>query len=165
MHILTTYAQISQPDLDDNMTNFHSGTDSGLPLAVYTRKQEKCQVFAANAGVPISNKTKITTGTKHALVCGNMTLAWRKWKCCPPINYTWPNWMAHCTAAFVKMRDINCMTASNTAFGANQASELKQAQQMASSLDNLAKATMQKNNTIKNLVATNAMLTKAVADI
>jgi len=46
-HILTTYAQISQPDLDDNMTEFNIGIDSGLPLAVYTRKQEKCQVFAA----------------------------------------------------------------------------------------------------------------------
>jgi hypothetical protein len=38
MHILNTYAQISQPDLDDNMTNFHSGINSSLPLAVYTRK-------------------------------------------------------------------------------------------------------------------------------
>ena len=36
MHILHTYAQISQPDLDDNMTNFHSGINSGLPLAIYT---------------------------------------------------------------------------------------------------------------------------------
>jgi hypothetical protein len=34
MHILTSYAQISQPDLDDNMTNFHSGIDLGPPLAV-----------------------------------------------------------------------------------------------------------------------------------
>ncbi len=75
MPILNTYAQISQPDLDDNMTNFHSGIDSGLPLAVYTRKQEKCQVFATNTGVHISDKTMITTGTKHALACGNMTLA------------------------------------------------------------------------------------------
>ncbi len=82
MHILNTYAQISQPDLDDNMTNFHSGIDSGLPLAVYMRKQEKCQVFAANTRVPISDKTMVTTGTKHTLACGNMTLAWRKWKSC-----------------------------------------------------------------------------------
>ncbi len=62
MHIVNTYAQISQPDLDDKMTNFHSGIDAGLPLAVYTRKQEKCQVFAADARVPISDKTMITTG-------------------------------------------------------------------------------------------------------
>ncbi len=27
MHILNTYAQISQLNLDDNMTNFHSGID------------------------------------------------------------------------------------------------------------------------------------------
>ncbi len=63
------------------------------------------------------------------------------------------------------MHDINCMTARDTAFGANQADELKQAQQMASSLDTLANATIEKNTTIKNLVATNAMLTKASADI
>ncbi len=50
-------------------------------------------------------------------------------------------------------------------FGANQATKLKQAQQMASSFDNLANTTIQKNTTIKNLVATNATLTKAIADI
>jgi hypothetical protein len=55
MHILTTHAQISQSDLDDNMTDFHSGINAGLPLPVYTRKQEKCKVFAADAKVPISD--------------------------------------------------------------------------------------------------------------
>jgi hypothetical protein len=120
MHILTTYAQISQPDLDDNMTGFHTGINLGLPLAVYTRKQEKCQVFATNAKVPISNKTMITTSTKHALVCGNMTLAC-KWKCCPLPDHTLPKWKAHWTAPLAEMHNINCMTAGDTAFGANQA--------------------------------------------
>jgi hypothetical protein len=91
MHILNTYAQISQPDLDDNMTNFPSGIDSGLSLAIYTMKQEKCQVFTVDAGVPISHRTMIITSTKHALACSNMMLAWCKWKCCPIIDYTWPN--------------------------------------------------------------------------
>jgi hypothetical protein len=36
MHILNTYAQISQLDLDDKMTDFHSGINSDLPLTVYT---------------------------------------------------------------------------------------------------------------------------------
>jgi hypothetical protein len=36
---------------------------------------------------------------------------------------------------------------------------------MASSLDNLANATIQKNTTTKILVATNATLTKAIADV
>jgi hypothetical protein len=43
MHIFTTYAQISQPDLDDNMTDFHSSINYGLPLAIYMRKQGKCR--------------------------------------------------------------------------------------------------------------------------
>jgi hypothetical protein len=147
------------------MTSFHSGIDFGLPLAVYTRKQENCQVFATDAGVPISNKTMITTGTKHALACSNMTLAWQEWKRCPIIDHTWPKWKAHWTAAFAKMRDINRMTAGKMTFGANQAAKLDQAQQMLSSLDNLANATIQRNTTIENLVTTNATLTKAIADI
>jgi hypothetical protein len=63
------------------------------------------------------------------------------------------------------MCDINCLTAGNTAFGVNQADKLDQAQQMVSSLNNLANATIQKNTTIKNLVATNATLTKVIANI
>jgi len=62
-HILTTYAQISQPDLDNNMTEFNVGINSGLPLAIYTRKQEKCQVFATDAGVPISEELMVITGS------------------------------------------------------------------------------------------------------
>jgi hypothetical protein len=57
------------------------------------------------------------------------------------------------------------MTVGDTVIDSNQATELKQAQQMVSSLDNLANATIQKNTTIENLVATNATLTKAIANI
>jgi hypothetical protein len=83
----------------------------------------------------------------------------------PILNHTWPNWKAHWTAAFAEMHAIKRMTAGKTTFGANQAAKLKQAQQMASSLDNLANTTIQKNTTIENLVATNATLTKAIANI
>ena len=130
-HILTMYAQISQPDLDDNMTKFNTGIDPGLPLATYTHKQEKCQVFAADVGVPISDKLMVNTGSKHALSSGNMTLGWRKWKRRPAIEHTWANWKIHWTAAFAKMRDISRMTTGETTFGANQATEMEQVQQMA----------------------------------
>jgi hypothetical protein len=164
-YILTTYAQISQPDLDDNMTEFNIGIDSGLPLAVYTLKQEKCQIFATDAGVPISNKLMVTTGSKHALSSGNMTLNWREWKRRPAIEHTWANWKLHWTASFTEMRDISRMTTGDTTFGANQAAEIEQAQQMATSLDNLANASIEKNTTIDNLVATNAALTRSIQDI
>jgi hypothetical protein len=74
-HIWTTYATILQPDVDNNMTKFHTGIDSHLPLAIYTRKQEKCQTFALNTGIPISKATMVLTGTKAAITCGGMELA------------------------------------------------------------------------------------------
>jgi hypothetical protein len=42
-HILTKYSQISQPDLDNNMSKFHKGINPSFPLAVYTRKQENAR--------------------------------------------------------------------------------------------------------------------------
>lgn len=83
----------------------------------------------------------------------------------PPTEQTWVNWKIHWTAAFVEMLDINCMTAGYTAFKANQAVELKKAQQMAASLDNLTNASIQKNTTSNALVATNATLAKTIADL
>jgi hypothetical protein len=64
------------------------------------------------------------------------------------------------------MRDLNRMTAGDFPFGTNQAaSEMEQAQQMATSLDNLGNASIQKKSAIKSLVATNAALANAVQDI
>ncbi len=73
-HIAIMYAQICQPDLDNSLANFNMGIDPGLLLAVYTRKQEHCQVFALDVAVPISEATMVTTGTKHTLACYLRTL-------------------------------------------------------------------------------------------
>ncbi len=160
-----TDAQINQPNLDDNLTDFNTGINPILPLAVYSRKQEKCQVFAHDAGVPISNTTMVTTATKHAPATGNMTLAWRKWKRCPIANHTWPNWKAHWTAAFAKMHNINCTMAGESTFGANAVEEEEQGRLIALSLDNLANTSIQKISTIDSLVAINAQLMQALAEM
>jgi hypothetical protein len=106
-HIQTTCATISQPDIDNNMAESVTGIDANLPLAVYTHKQEKCQNFALDAGIPISKATMFSTGTKAAINCGGMELAWREWKCLPIVDQTWNNWKIHWTAAFTESHDIN----------------------------------------------------------
>jgi hypothetical protein len=161
-HIATSYAQISQPDVNNNLANFNKGIDPSLPLVVYTRKQKCCQVFALNVAVPISKATMVTTGTKHSLACGNMTMAWCKWNRGAIAGHTWPNWKTNWTSAFTKMHDINCMMASKAAFGTNAAEEEHQARQITASLENLDNAWIQKNVTINNLVASNAHLTQAL---
>jgi hypothetical protein len=152
-HIATTYAQISQPNLDNNLANFNMGMDPGLPLAVYTWKQARCQVFALNTAVPISKATVFTTGTKHALACSNMTMAWCEWNCCTIAKHTWSTWKTHWTAAFAKMYNINHMTVGKAALGTNAAEEEHQTHQITALLNNLANVLIQKNITINNLVA------------
>jgi hypothetical protein len=75
-HIRTTYAQISQPDLNNNITNSNQRINPNLPLVIYTFKQEKCKMFVQDAGMPISKEMMVRTGAKHALNYGNMTLMW-----------------------------------------------------------------------------------------
>jgi hypothetical protein len=59
------------------MAKFFTGIKPSLPLAVYSHKQEKCQTFAQDAGVPISEATMVTTGMMAALNCGGVELTWR----------------------------------------------------------------------------------------
>jgi hypothetical protein len=141
------------------------GIDPGLPLSVYTRKQEHCQVFALDTVVLISKATMVTTRTKHALPCGNMTMVWCKWNRRAIADHTWPNWRTHLMSAFAKMRDINRMMAGEAAFGTNAAEEEHQAHQITALLDNLANTSIQKNATIIILTASNAQLTQALQEI
>jgi hypothetical protein len=55
-HICTTYTQISQPDLDNKVTNFNQGINPNLPLAIYMRKQKKCQLLHKTQVCPSPRK-------------------------------------------------------------------------------------------------------------
>jgi hypothetical protein len=98
----------------------------------------------------------VTTGTKHALACGNMTMAWHKWNYCAIAGHTWSNWKTYWMAVFARMRNINCMTSGEAAFGTNAAEEEHQARQITALLNSLANTLIQKNITINNLVTTRA---------
>jgi hypothetical protein len=165
-HIRTTYVQISQPDLNDNVTNFNQGIDPKLPLAIYMHKQKKCQTFVQDAGMPISKEMMVTTKPKHALNCGNMRLEWQEWKRHPLLEHTWNNWKDHWMTAFAEMCDINRMTSGNWAF-ANQAAaqEIVQEVKMAALIVNLADASIQKNDTNDKLVATYQQQAKIIANL
>jgi hypothetical protein len=65
---------------------------------------------------------------------------------------------------FAESRDINQMTTSNRAFAYQAATEAEQAARMVTSLDNLANAAIQKNNTVEKLVTANKRLAKALAN-
>jgi hypothetical protein len=116
--------------------------------------------------MPISKEMMVMTGTKHALKCGNMMLAWREWKRRPLHDHMWNNWKDHWTAAFAEMCNINCMTSANLAF-TNQAAaqDIAQAEKMAALLDNLANASIQKNDTIDQLVTTNQQQAIIITDL
>ncbi len=107
----------------------------------------------------------VTTGTNHALVCSNMTMAWCEWNRRAIANHTWSNWKTHWTTAFPEMCSINRMTSGKTAFGANTAEEEHQACQLTMLLHNLANALIQKNVLINNLVASNAQLAQALQEM
>ena len=152
-HIRDRYCQIDQSDIDKNMDAFQTGINPSLPLSVYVRKQENCQDFANDARVPISEQTMVTTATKHALQCGDFTEAWKEWNRRAEAQKTWPNWKNHWTQAFNENRAIQRLTGGT--FRANATIEDELSEKMVTSLDNLANAAVQKNDTIEKLIETN----------
>eukprot|EP00804_Cyclotella_cryptica_P020406 CCRYP_012624-RA/>CCRYP_012624-RA protein AED:0.67 eAED:0.42 QI:0/0/0/0.75/0/0/4/0/921 len=164
-HIRDCYCHIGQDKIDSNMSTFLKGMDPSLPLSVYTRKQEHCQDFAADAHVPISEATMVTTGTKHAIQCCDFTGAWKEWNRRPDAEKTWPNWKIHWTRAFQENRDIRRLTGSTFRHQANSVINDDLSKNMVLSLDNLANAAIQKNNTVKKLVLTNNQLAAANATL
>ena len=164
-HVRDRYCAISQDEIDKNLLVFGTGIDPSLPLAVYTRKQETCQEFAQDANVPISEETMVTTATKHALQCGGLTQAWREWRRTVVADQTWPNWKTHWTTAFNEQRDITKLTGTDFQGHANSAREDELSERMVASLDNLANAAVQKNDTVEKLVISNKTLTDTVATL
>ena len=146
------YCQIDQSEIDKNMETFYEGMDPSLPLSVYIRKQEECQDFANDAKVPISDQTMITTATKHALQCGDYTEAWKEWNRGTDAQKTWRDWKTHWTRAFNENRAIQRLTGNS--FRANATIETELSDQLVTSLDNLAYAAVQKNDTIEKFIET-----------
>ena len=69
------FAMILQTEIDANMETFNEGMDPSKTLAVYVRKHDQCLETSVDAEDPISETTMMTTGTKHAVASGDMTLA------------------------------------------------------------------------------------------
>ncbi len=106
----------------------------------------------------------VTTGTKHAIQCGAFTDAWKEWNRIPRANQTWLAWKTHWTRAFEEQKTIQRLTGGE--FSANssiQATDDELASQMVTSLDNLAFAAIQKNETVEKLIEMNAQKDKTIA--
>ena len=165
-HIKERYCHIDQANLDKNLDRFNQGIDPSVPLIIYIRKQEDCQEFAHDGHVDISEATMVTTGTKHALQCGAFTDAWKEWNRIPRANQTWLAWKTHWTRAFEEQKTIQRLTGGE--FSANSTTQMTDdalAAQMVTSLDNLAMAASQKNETVEKLIEMNAQKDKTIATL
>ena len=165
-HIKDRYCHIDQADLDANLVRFNQGIDPSVPLILYIRKQEDCQEFANDGHVQISEETMVTTGTKHALQCGAFTDSWKEWNRIPRANRTWLAWKTHWTRAFEEQKTIQRLTGGE--FLANSTTHTRDdelANQMVTSLDNLALAAVQKNETVERLIQINEMKEKTLTNL
>ena len=148
-HVHARYSTINQTLINQNLTNFKKPIQEDTPLAVYTRKKKIFQIFVAEANLPISEATMVKPGIKHALQCGSMMLSCRDWKRCPENQHTWQIWKSDWTLAFKETRNTNQLTAGNWFSQANLMIEAKLSKKIINSLDNIANASVIRNNIIK----------------
>ena len=87
-HISQTPAKTVQPDINANKIIFEKGIETRQPLTVYIEKQEICQKFSIQAGLPITNMEMHMTRTKAAIQCGtHFKDNWEAWN--RIANKTW----------------------------------------------------------------------------
>ena len=94
--------------MDKNKKVFKEGMDASKRLAIYIQKQETCLETSVDADNPISEATKTTTGTRHAVATGNMQLAWRDRVRIS--NKTWGLRKIHRTRSFREKRDLEILS-------------------------------------------------------
>ena len=83
---------------------------------------------------------------------------WKEWNRIPRVNRTWLAWKTHWTRAFEEQKTIQRLTGGEfSAHSTLIANDDKLADQMVNSLDNLALAAVQKNETVERLIQINEM--------
>ena len=65
---------------EDKHKLFNEPIDPTKPLAIYTKKQERCQALAADSGNPITMADMVQTGVMHAVATGLIHNAYQEWK-------------------------------------------------------------------------------------
>ncbi|KAL7479535.1 hypothetical protein ACHAW6_005261 [Cyclotella cf. meneghiniana] len=142
------------------MGNFMKGINPSLPLSVYT-KQENCQDFATDAKVAISEETMVTTGTKHAIQCGDFTDIWKEWTRRPNLAK-----LENTLDQGIPGKTITSNVSRAVPSGPRPTQSLMiNSQKMVTCLDSLANAAIQKNDTVKQLVNTNKQRTETIHNL
>ncbi|KAL7482666.1 hypothetical protein ACHAW6_012249 [Cyclotella cf. meneghiniana] len=107
-----------------------------------------------------------SVGTKHALQCGGLTQAWHEWQRLPAVQHNWLNWKNYWMAALNEQHDISHLIGGMILHQANAVVDDDQwSTQMITSLDNMANAAVQKNDTVERLVLANKLLKDTVAKL
>ena len=75
-HVIAQYTQITIPMQNGNWQEFKQPMDPNKPFVVYTKWQEECQSFIADAKEPITEATMINMGLTHIIATGLMTMAY-----------------------------------------------------------------------------------------
>eukprot|EP00804_Cyclotella_cryptica_P010116 CCRYP_019274-RA/>CCRYP_019274-RA protein AED:0.67 eAED:0.36 QI:0/0/0/0.66/1/1/3/0/387 len=159
-HIKDRYCHIDQADLDKNLTDstkasippFRSSFTSGNKR---TAKNLRTTATSTSQRPPWSPPARSTpSNAVPSPTHGRNGIA----------SLTWLAWKTHWTRAFEEQKTIQRLTGNE--FSANstiQGTDDELASQMVTSLDNLAFAAVQKNETVEKLIEMNAQKDKTIA--
>ena len=77
-HILTRCAKITIPMCNENK-EFEKSVNPTNPLTMYTKKQERCQIFTMDANEPILDKAMVNTMLLHTVKICLMMNTYHEW--------------------------------------------------------------------------------------
>ena len=90
-HIVTTYGEITQDDLAENIDRLESAWDPVTPFESLVIRANECRDFAAAGNDPITDAAMLRAFVKSVEASGVLVEAIKDWRKKPTADRTWAN--------------------------------------------------------------------------
>jgi uncharacterized coiled-coil protein SlyX len=152
-HLFDRYGEISEYMITENMTTIEEPFDPTLPFATFTRRLEKCNQLATDAGTAYSDAQMVQIAIIAITATGLFTEGYLRWNRLPTAQKTWATFKTHFNREHVEWRNLSKMTARQAGFGANAATTGTGGlpAELSEAFDNLAMAAATDKSTVDAL--------------
>ena len=163
-HLYTSYARITDGDLEDNKEIMGAAYDVNLPVETLYKRIEEGVQFAAAGNTPFTAEQVVSIAFRIIQKTGMFTDDCKIWKRRPPVQKTWAQFKVDFALAHSELRESQ--QTNRTGGYANNATEMHDMQQeTATAIANLANATLADRETMTSMQATISTLTLQLAEV
>jgi hypothetical protein len=117
-HLLMTYGNITEADLEHSFEQMHRAWDPQQPVESLFKQIQDCANFSEAGGVLIGHPQQINVGYAKTFSAGHYMSACRRWNEKPTIGKSWAQFKAHLSTAHLQHKKMQGESAATSGYHA-----------------------------------------------